>query len=131
MDHSAHLSPNRRQFLATAAALALAPRALLANSNPGTAKPATEIANDPRRPQFHLLPAKNWMNDPNVPIFFNGKYHMFFQYNPRAAVWGDMSWYHSVSPDMLHWTHLPLALEPTTGGPDAFGCFSGSAIAVG
>ena len=131
MEHSAHLSPNRRQFLATAAALVLAPRALLANSNPVTAKPAAEIANDPRRPQFHLLPAKNWMNDPNGPIFFNGKYHMFFQYNPHAAVWGDMSWYHSVSPDMLHWTHLPLALEPTTGGPDAFGCFSGSAIAVG
>ena len=58
------------------------------------------------------------MNDPNGPIFFNGKYHMFFQYNPHAAVWGDMSWYHSVSPDMLHWTHLPLALEPTPGGPD-------------
>jgi beta-fructofuranosidase len=71
------------------------------------------------------------MNDPNGPIFVNGKYHMFFQYNPREAVWGNMSWYHSFSADMLHWTHLPLALEPTPGGPDAAGCFSGSAIAVG
>ncbi len=71
------------------------------------------------------------MNDPNGPIFFNGRYHMFFQYNPKAPVWGEMSWYHSVSPDMLHWTHLPLAFTPTPDSPDAFGCFSGSAIAVG
>ncbi|SFS12396.1 beta-fructofuranosidase [Granulicella pectinivorans] len=117
------LSPTRREFLATAATLALTPRALLAQSSP--------LASDPRRPKFHLLPAKNWMNDPNGPIFFNGKYHMFFQYNPHAATWGDMSWYHSTSPDMLHWTHAPLAFAPTPGSPDAFGCFSGSALAVG
>lgn len=127
MKNFAGLFTSRREFLATATILALVPRALLALPDPIEAK----LANDPRRPQFHLLPAKNWMNDPNGPIFFNGKYHMFFQYNPHGAVWGDMSWYHSVSPDMLHWTHLPLALEPTAGGPDAFGCFSGSAIAVG
>jgi beta-fructofuranosidase len=71
------------------------------------------------------------MNDPNGPIYFNGHYHMFFQYNPLAAVWGDMSWNHAVSTDMLHWKHLPVALTPTPGGPDSFGCFSGSAIAVG
>jgi beta-fructofuranosidase len=71
------------------------------------------------------------MNDPNGPIYFNGRYHMFFQYNPLAAVWGDMSWNHAVSTDMLHWKHLPVALTPTVGGPDSFGCFSGSAIAIG
>jgi len=89
------------------------------------------LADDPMRPQFHLLPAKNWMNDPNGPIYFNGKYHMFFQYNPLAAVWGDMSWNHAVSSDMLHWKHEPVALMPTPGGVDSFGVFSGSAIAVG
>ena len=89
------------------------------------------LAQDPMRPQFHLLPASNWMNDPNGPIYFNGRYHMFCQYNPHAAVWGDMSWYHSISPDMIHWTHLPIAFTPTPGGPDAYGCFSGSAISVG
>jgi beta-fructofuranosidase len=71
------------------------------------------------------------MNDPNGPVYFNGKYHMFCQFNPLAAVWGDMSWYHSESPDMLHWTHLPLAMTPTPDSPDSFGCFSGSAIQVG
>jgi beta-fructofuranosidase len=88
------------------------------------------LAADPERPQYHLLPAKNWMNDPNGPIYFNGKYHMFFQYNPLAAVWGDMSWNHAVSSDMLHWQHEPVALTPTPGSPDSFGVFSGSAIAV-
>ncbi len=89
---------------------------------------AADLQNDPRRPQFHLLPAANWMNDPNGPIYWNGKYHMFFQYNPHAAVWGDMHWYHSVSPDMIHWQHMPIAIAPTPGGPDADGCFSGTAI---
>jgi beta-fructofuranosidase len=90
-----------------------------------------KLAADPMRPQFHLLPAHNWMNDPNGPIYFNGKYHMFFQYNPLAATWGDMSWDHAVSTDMLHWTHLPVAFTPTPNSPDSFGCFSGSCIQVG
>jgi beta-fructofuranosidase len=91
----------------------------------------TKLAGDPMRPQFHLLPAKNWMNDPNGPIYFNGQYHMFFQYNPLAATWGDMSWNHAVSDDMVHWRHLPVAITPTPGSADAYGCFSGSALAVG
>jgi beta-fructofuranosidase len=86
------------------------------------------LAADPLRPQFHLLPAKNWMNDPNGPIFWNGLYHMFFQYNPNAAVWGDMHWNHAVSEDMIHWRHLPIALAPTPGSDDADGCFTGSAV---
>ena len=87
-----------------------------------------KLAADPLRPQFHLLPAKNWMNDPNGPIYWNGLYHMFFQYNPNAAVWGDMHWNHAVSGDMIHWRHLPIALAPTPGWADADGCFTGSAV---
>ncbi len=87
-----------------------------------------EIAADPLRPQFHLLPERNWMNDPNGPIFWKGKYHMFFQYNPNSAVWGDMHWAHAISPDMVNWKHLPVALAPTPEGYDADGCFSGSAV---
>lgn len=87
-----------------------------------------DLATDPRRPQFHLLPAANWMNDPNGPIYWNGSYHMFYQYNPNGAFWGDMHWAHAISPDMVHWTHLPIALSPTPGGPDAGGCFSGTAV---
>ncbi len=117
----------RRTFLgtATAAGLGLAAPALFAQ-----AAESSSLARDPRRPQFHLLPAQNWMNDPNGPIYFAGKYHMFFQYNPQAAVWGNMSWDHATSPDMLHWTHQPLAFTMSPGGPDSAGCFSGSCLAV-
>ena len=115
----------RREFIAVAGAMALAPRGGMGQAGD------TRLAADPMRPQFHLLPAKNWMNDPNGPVYFNGSYHMFFQYNPQAATWGDMSWNHAVSKDMMHWRHLPVAMTPTPGGPDAFGCFSGSAVVVG
>ena len=120
--------PTRREFLTAA----LASAALAASGAPLLGADAAtleqKLANDPRRPQFHLLPAKNWMNDPNGPIYWKGEYHMFFQYNPHAAIWGDMHWYHSVSPDMVKWKHLPVALAPTPNGPDAQGCFSGTAI---
>ena len=141
---STHLG--RRQFLLNsskaAAACVVLPSSLgqvivLGTRSPGD-EPASvpemfpdlklDLKSDPRRPQFHLLPAKNWMNDPNGPIYWNGHYHMYFQYNPNAAIWGDMHWYHSVSPDMIHWKHLPIALAPTPGGPDADGCFSGTAV---
>jgi beta-fructofuranosidase len=95
----------------------------LLSSSPG-------MAQDPRRPQYHLLPARNWMNDPNGPIYYRGQYHMFYQYNPNGAFWGDMHWGHAVSADMIHWRHLPVALAPTPGGPDADGCFSGTAVAT-
>ncbi|HEX3661950.1 MAG TPA: glycoside hydrolase family 32 protein [Acidobacteriaceae bacterium] len=114
---------NRRRFLTRSAALALAARLpLFAEVAEAT------LAQDPRRPQYHLLPARNWMNDPNGPIFWRGQYHMFYQYNPEAAVWGDMHWGHAISPDRVRWRHLPIALSPTPGGPDAAGCFTGSAL---
>jgi len=90
-----------------------------------------KLASDPRRPQFHLLPPANWMNDPNGPIYYKGRYHMFFQYNPNGAFWGSMHWAHATSPDMIHWQHEPIALAPTPGGYDQDGVFSGSAILDG
>jgi beta-fructofuranosidase len=95
----------------------------------GAPAAASKLAADPHRPQYHLLPAANWMNDPNGPIFWQGKYHMFYQYNPNGAFWGDMHWGHAVSEDMVRWKHLPVALAPTPGGPDKDGVFSGCAVA--
>jgi beta-fructofuranosidase len=86
------------------------------------------VANDLLRPEYHLLPPHNWMNDPNGPIWWKGDYHLFYQLNPHAAVWGDMHWGHAISTDMVHWRHEPIALVPTPGGPDSEGCFSGSAV---
>jgi sucrose-6-phosphate hydrolase SacC (GH32 family) len=39
---------------------------------------------DKFRPGYHLLPPSNWLNAPNGPVYYNGYYHMFFQYNPEA-----------------------------------------------
>ena len=122
---------SRRRFLKSAAASASL--AALHRVSPMSRILAEDtlqarLAADPLRPQFHLLPAKNWMNDPNGPIFWSGLYHMFFQYNPNAAVWGDMHWNHAVSEDMIHWRHMPIALAPTPGWADADGCFTGSAV---
>ena len=117
----------RRNFLRTAAAstaLATIPN----HSWPLTDDLQKKLSADPLRPQFHLLPAKNWMNDPNAPIYWKNLYHMFFQYNPNAAIWGDMHWAHAVSEDMIHWRHLPVALAPTPDWDDADGCFTGSAV---
>ena len=113
----------RREFLALAGAVRLA--------DAGAPAPASKLAHDPQRPQYHLLPAANWMNDPNGPIYWQGKYHMFFQYNPNGAFWGDMHWAHAVSVDMVRWKHLPVALAPTSGGPDKDGVFSGCAVIAG
>jgi beta-fructofuranosidase len=125
---------SRREFLKRFSSAAVLSSAHARSSFFHAADPSQDdslrarLAADPLRPQFHLLPAKNWMNDPNGPIYWKGRYHMFFQYNPGAAVWGDMHWAHAVSPDMIHWRHLPIALAPSPDGPDADGCFTGSAV---
>jgi beta-fructofuranosidase len=125
---------SRRGFLQTSICAALAATAYPSRANAHQSNPDDDttlrarLAADPLRPQFQMLPAKNWMNDPNGPIYWKGKYHMFFQYNPNAAVWGDMHWNHAISDDRIRWKHLPVALAPTPGWDDADGCFTGSAV---
>lgn len=81
------------------------------------------------RPDFHLSVRTGWMNDPNGFSYYNGKYHMFYQYYPYEAKWGPMHWGHAVSEDLLHWKYLPAALAPDETY-DRDGCFSGSAVTL-
>jgi sucrose-6-phosphate hydrolase SacC (GH32 family) len=79
---------------------------------------------EPWRPRFHVTPATNWMNDPNGMVFYDGEYHLFYQYNPWGIKWGHMSWGHAVSKDLVRWEHLPVALYEEN---DVM-IFSGSAV---
>jgi fructan beta-fructosidase len=82
------------------------------------------------RPQFHFTPEKNWHNDPNGLVFYDGEYHMFYQYNPNGNEWGYMHWGHTISKDLIHWEYYPIALYPDNDSKDKENCtvFSGSAI---
>jgi len=88
------------------------------------AHPTGEFRNEKYRPQFHFTPDRNWMNDPNGLVYYKGKYHLFFQHNPQANVWGNMSWGHATSADLYNWQEEPVAIActPTSG------IFSGSAV---
>ncbi len=123
---------NRRDFLAAAAGGAglviLTPQAFRPTQGSHIRALQLRLSHDPHRPRYHFLPPAHWMNDPNGPIYWNGAYHLFYQYNPGAAVWGDMHWGHATSTDLIHWKHQPIALAPAPGSPDKDGCFSGSAF---
>lgn len=97
--------------------------AILAMTGLALATTASAQRPDPR-PTFHFAPARNWMNDPNGLVYYDGEYHLFFQYNPHGDRWGHMNWGHAVSRDLVHWEELPIAIPETT---DVM-AFSGSAV---
>lgn len=78
-------------------------------------------------PKYHLAAPIGWINDPNGFCYYNGVYHMFYQYHPHSPQWGPMHWGHATSKDLIHWEDQPIALTPDKDY-DCGGCFSGSAI---
>lgn len=101
----------------------------LASTNGGTMNnlelttaPAEAITEE-YRPAFHFTPHKNWINDPNGLVYYEGEYHLFYQYNPHGKLWGHMSWGHAVSSDLIHWEELPVAMPERE-----FMIFSGSVV---
>jgi len=86
------------------------------------------VVSDPQRPRYHFQPPSGWMNDPNGLIYWKGYYHLFYQYVPGDPPWERKHWGHAASMDLVHWVNLPIALAPTSGGPDQDGCYSGCAV---
>ena len=82
---------------------------------------------DQHRPQYHAMPPQNWMNEAHAPIYYNGKYHLFYQHNPQGPFWHQIHWGHWVSDDMVHWENERPALAPEAGSLDPDGAWSGSA----
>lgn len=115
---SRHARIRMMAAVATVCALSAAPLA------PQAVAADTPTYTETYRPQFHFTPQKNWMNDPNGLVYYKGEYHLFYQYNPNGSTWGDMSWGHAVSKDLVHWEELPLALSHD----DEEMVFSGSAV---
>src|SRR5579862_9327131 len=126
------MNMNRRKFIsATLGSGALSAFGSLDRAaSPAENASSSALASDPLRPQYHLLPAANWMNDPDAAIWWNGQYHLMYQYNPDGATSANKHWGHATSPDMVHWRHLPVALAPSPGGPDADGCYTGTAAVI-
>ena len=92
---------------------------------PDLTVPSGRFQTDEHRPQYHPLPPAAWTNEPHGLIFWKGDYHLFYQKNPTGPYWGQIQWGHMASRDLIHWTHLPVALVPEPGA-DQQGCWSGS-----
>lgn len=82
---------------------------------------------DEFRPKYHAIAPAHWMNEPHAPLYYNGKYHLFYQHNPFGPYWGQIHWGHWVSDDMVNWKHTAIALAPEKGTVDPDGIWSGSA----
>jgi fructan beta-fructosidase len=87
---------------------------------PGAVLPRFE----PWRPVVHYAPPFGWMNDPNGLSVVNGRFHLYFQYNPLSVDFGDIGWGHAVSDDLIEWETWPVAIRPDPGAL----IFSGSLV---
>jgi len=124
---------NRRNFILSSAAVALmeGPSSALGKAAQSVAATTDQalrdrLMQDPLRPQCHLLPQAGFVGDPCAPQLFRGQYHMFYH-----GSFGGGGWHHAMSPDMVHWKHLPIALSRTPGSFDAYGTFTGSVLPSG
>ncbi len=94
---------------------------------PDLAMKRSRFDGDVHRPQYHFMAPGHWMNEPNAPMQFNGRYHIFYQHNQHGPYWHNMSWGHAVSDDLAHWRDLPVALVPEANSVAPDGVWSGSA----
>lgn len=124
------LGPSRRRVLQSAGAM-LGRIGLLRTHSAHAFPPEYIMMSDPLRPWCHYIAPYGWMNDPCGPICVDGTYHLFYQWNPDEAVWGNMHWGHATSRDLVHWEQHGAAMAPRPGMPDEDGVFTGDVVMDG
>ncbi|MBR1759513.1 MAG: GH32 C-terminal domain-containing protein [Lachnospiraceae bacterium] len=85
------------------------------------------LQDDYTRTQFHGGPYQFWMNEPHAPVYYNGKYHLFYQANMTGSYWRNICWGHYVSDDMVNWKPIKEAIVPTEDSVVPDGVWSGGA----
>ena len=90
-------------------------------------KLSTRVKSCPWRQVFHIQPETGLLNDPNGFSYYNGEYHLFYQWFPLGPVHGLKYWYHTTSKDLVHWKNAGIAINPNSNF-DSHGAYSGSAI---
>jgi fructan beta-fructosidase len=120
----------RRTAIAAVAAAALAMGIMGPMPAIAEEAPPPDPAAEQYRPYLHFSPERNWMNDPNGLVYDDGTWHVFFQHNPQGTRWGNMSWGHATSTDLVHWEEQPVAIPQTfdANGVAIEDIFSGSVV---
>ena len=121
----------KSRWRAAVAAAAVAALAMgVAGTMPAMADDGPDPASEQYRPYLHFSPERNWMNDPNGLVYDDGTWHLFFQHNPYGTRWGNMSWGHATSTDLVHWEEQPIAIPQTFDdeGRAVEDIFSGSVV---
>lgn len=106
--------------------LGVSEKAFLGGDQKAEAYPWTNEMLSWQRTGYHFQPQHNWMNDPDGPLYHKGYYHIFYQYNPDSAIWGNITWGHAISTDLINWQYLPVSLLPDQWY-DINGVWTGSA----
>lgn len=89
--------------------------------------PESRYSDDPHRPAFHAMPSAHWANEPHGLVYHEGRYHMFYQYNPSGPYWAHIHWGHMSTDNLVNWDDHPIALSPEPGF-DSYGIWSGDAV---
>ena len=76
--------------------------------------------------KFHLEMPKGLVNDPNGLCYHQGKYQIFFQWNPFGCEHKHKHWTYTQTTDFINYTKPQIALAPVYKF-DKDGCYSGSA----